>query len=169
MIAVHDLKQIVILSHLTDVMLEKLLHIIDVLRFDRREIVFSENDPADRFFMLRHGQVLLNQRITDKVTACVGTIKPGFSFGWSSMLADEIYTAEAICAEPSEIYAFKRDKIQNLFAHDPEMGFRMYQRLLVILKKRYDYRTAQFKQSVVSHPDMQFACQLDDSGNDTPG
>ncbi len=155
MITKEDLKQIVILTYLTDPMLDNLAQIIDILNFDRDEILFRENDPAERFYMIRSGNVLLEQRISDKVTACIGSIKPGFSFGWSAMIEDSFYTSDAVCVAPSEIYSFKRDRIQKLFVQDPEMGFRMYQRLLVIIKKRLDYRTEQFRQAIMNHPDMQ--------------
>ena len=155
MITKEDLKQIVMLTYLTDPMLDNLAQITDILKFDRDEILFRENDPAERFYMMRSGNVLLEQRISEQVTACIGSIKPGFSFGWSAMTEDGLYTSDAVCVEPSEIYSFKRDKIQKLFIKDPEMGLRMYQRLLVIIKKRLDYRTGQFRQAIKNHPDMQ--------------
>jgi len=155
MITKEDLKQIVMLTYLTDPMLDNLAQITDILKFDRDEILFRENDPAERFYMMRSGNVLLEQRISEQVTACIGSIKPGFSFGWSAMTEDGLYTSDAVCVEPSEIYSFKRDKIQKLFVQDPEMGLRMYQRLLVIIKKRLDYRTGQFRQAIKNHPDMQ--------------
>jgi CRP-like cAMP-binding protein len=150
-----DLKQIRMLAHLTDPMLDRLAQIIDVLKLDKDEILFKEGEPAERFYMLRSGNVLLEQRISDKVTACVGSVKPGFSFGWSTMVDNGVYTSDAVCVEPSEIYSFKRDKINTLFEQDPEMGFRMYQRLLEIIKTRLDYRTGQFQQAIKDHPDMQ--------------
>lgn len=155
MITKEDLKQIVMLTYLTDPMLDNLAQIIDILKFDRNEILFRENDPAERFYMMKSGNVVLEQRISEQVTACIGSIKPGFSFGWSAMIESGIYTVDAVCVEPSEIYSFKRDKIQKLFANDPEMGLRMYQRLLVIIKKRLDYRTGQFRKAIENHPDMQ--------------
>ena len=155
MLTIEDLKQIVMLTYLTDPMLENLARIIDILKFDRDEMLFRENDPAERFYMMRSDNVLLEQRISDKVTACIGSIKPGFSFGWSAMVENGLYTVDAVCVEPSEIYSFKRDRIQKLFEQDPEMGLRMYQRLVVIIKKRLDYRTGQFRQAIKNHPDMQ--------------
>lgn len=155
MVTREDLKQIVMLTYLTDLMLDNLAQIIDILKFDRDEILFRENDPAERFYMMRSGNVLLEQRISDKVTACIGSIKPGFSFGWSAMVENGLYTVDAVCVEPSEIYSFKRNRIQKLFEQDPEMGLRMYQRLVVIIKKRLDYRTGQFRKAIENHPDMQ--------------
>ena len=155
MLTKEDLKQIVMIAHLTEPMQDRLAQIIDVFRFDKDEVLFKEGEPAERFYMLRSGNVLLEQRISDKVTACVGSVKPGFSFGWSAMVDNGIYTTEAVCIEPSEIYSFKREKINKLFEQDPEMGFRLYQRLLEIIKKRLDYRTEQFRQAIKDHPDMQ--------------
>ena len=155
MVAREDLKRIVMLTYLTDPMLDNLAQIVDVLKFDTDEIIFREKERSERFYMLKSGQVLLEQRISDHVTVCVAAIKPGFSFGWSAMIENERYTVDAICKEPSEVFSFKSEKIRKLFEHDPEMGLRMYQRLLVIVKKRLDIRTEQFRQAIMKHPAIQ--------------
>jgi CRP-like cAMP-binding protein len=150
-----DLKQIVMLTYLTEPMRKNLADIIDVLKYDKDEMIFREGEPAERFFMLRQGSVLLEQRISENATACVGSIKPGYSFGWSAMVEDGLYTTDAVCVELSDVFSFRREKICNLFERDPEMGFLFYQRLLVIIKKRLDYRTEQFRRAIMNHPDMQ--------------
>jgi CRP-like cAMP-binding protein len=155
MVTKEDLKQIVMLTYLTDPMLDRLAQIVDVLKFDKDEFIFRANEPARRFYMLTYGKVLLEQRISDKVTAIVGSIKPRYSFGWSAMIEGGAYSADAICDEPSEVFSFKREKINKLFRQDPEMGFIIHQRLLVIIQKRLDYRTEQFQQAIRHHPDMQ--------------
>jgi CRP-like cAMP-binding protein len=150
-----DLKQIVMLTYLTEPMRENLARIIDVLKYDKDEVIFREGEAADRFYMLGHGSILLEQRISENVTACVGSIKPGYSFGWSAMVEGGVYTTDAVCVELSEVLSFRREKICKLFEGDPDMGFRFYQRLLVIIKKRLDYRTEQFRRAIMHHPDMQ--------------
>ena len=155
MITREDLKQIVMLTYLTDPMLDSLAQIIDFLKFDKYEIIFREKEPSTRFYMLKAGQVLLEQRISDQVSACVGAIKPGYSFGWSAMMENETYTVDAVCEEPSEVFSFTSEKFRKLFQQDPEMGLRIHQRLLVIIKKRLDIRTEQFRKAIMHHPDMQ--------------
>ena len=155
MITKEDLKQIVMLTYLTDPMLDNLAQIVDVLKFDKDEIIFKAGEPSTRYYMLRSGTVLLEQRISDKVTTIVGSIKPGYSFGWSALIENEVYTTDAVCDESSEVFSFKREKIFKLFDQDPEMGFIMHQRFLVIIKKRLDYRTEQLRQAIRLHPDMQ--------------
>ncbi len=156
MVTVDDLKQIVMLTYLTDSMLENLTEIVDVLKFDQNEVIFRENEQAQRFYMLRTGSILLEQEISEDVTACVGSIKPGYSFGWSAMVEEaSFYTTDAVSVEYSDVFSVKREKIRQLFERDPEMGLRFYQRLLVIIKKRLDYRSVQFRQAIMNHPDMQ--------------
>jgi CRP-like cAMP-binding protein len=150
-----DLKQIVMLTYFTDAMLDSLARIVDVLKFDRDELIFREKEPSERFYMLKSGLVLLEQRISDHVTAYVSSVKPGYSFGWSAMLENAAYEFDAVCKEPCETYSFKADRIQKLFQEDPEMGLRMHRRLLVIIKNRLDIRTEQFKKAIKHHPDMQ--------------
>ena len=154
MVTPQDLKKMVIMSHLKDDMLDSLISITDVLTFQDQENIFRQGDVADRFYMVKRGKVLLEQRIAEKITVSVGSIKPGFAFGWSTMIEEGYYTTDAVCAEPCEIFSMKGDKIRALCAKDPFMGFLLCQRLLVILKKRYDHRTEQFIKVIKHHPDM---------------
>ena len=155
MLTIDDLKRIVVLSYLSNALLEKLLPTIDFLRFDERDAVFSEGDIADRFYMLRRGKILLEKRISDKITVSVGTIKAGFSFGWSAMLDGGPYTSQAICSEACEVFSVRREKILPLMDADPEMGYIISQRLLRVIKKRLDLRTEQFLRAISHHPDIE--------------
>ena len=138
MIAREDFKQIVMLGYLTDEMLDNLIPITELLHFDERELIFRQGEKAQRFYMLKEGKVILEQRITDKIAVSVSAIKPGYSFGWSAMLDEEQYTIDAVCAEPCKVFSFRDEKLKALFEKDHSMGFIMSQRLLQIIKKRYD-------------------------------
>ena len=154
MVTMEDLKKMVIMTHLKDNMLDRIISITDVLIFEDQEIIFRQGDIADRFSMVKRGKVLLEQRLAEKITVSVGSIKPGFAFGWSTMIEDGYYTTDAVCAEPCEIYSMKGDKIRALCDKDPYMGYLLSRRLLVILKKRYDHRTDQFIKVLKHNPDM---------------
>lgn len=149
-----DLKQIVVLSYLKDYMLDKLLPIVDVMMFDEQDVIFREYDSAGRFYMLKRGKVLLEKRISEDVTVSVGSVKAGFSFGWSSMLNGEAYTSDAICAESCEVYSIRGEKLSKILNEDQAMGYILTQRLLRIVKKRLDHRTEQFLRSIQTHPEI---------------
>lgn len=154
MITVEDLKQFVMLSYLTDDMLESLVPITEMLRFDKDEIVFKQGDTADRLYLLKKGNVILEHQITDTLTVTLSSVKPGFSFGWSAMMEDSPYSTDAICAEPCEMYSFRESKIKKAMAENHSLGFIISQRLLYVIKKRFDVRTKQFVKTIKLHPEI---------------
>ena len=154
MVTTEDLKKIVIMTHLKDDMLDRIISITDFLKFEDQEAIFRQGDIANRFYMVKRGKVLLEQRIAEKVTVSVGSIKPGFAFGWSTMIEEGYYTTDAVCAEPCEIFSMRGNKLRALCEKDPYMGYLLSLRLLVILKKRYDHRTEQFIKVIKHDPDM---------------
>lgn len=156
MLAVDDLKDIVILSYLSEAMQQCLLPYLDVFHFDEGETIFTEGDPAERFYFLKRGKILLEKRISDKITFTIGAVKPGYSFGWSAMLALNLaYTSNTVCAEPCEVYSIRADRLRNLLESDPHMGFIFAQRLLWVVKNRLDHRTQQFVTLLRNHPDIE--------------
>ena len=154
MVSTEDLRQIVLLGYLNEAQIEKLLPLIDQLMFDEKDVVFKEGDISERFYMLKKGKILLEKRMSDKITVSVGSVKAGFSFGWSAMLDGDPYTSDAICAEPCEVFSLRREKILPLMDSDPALGYILSQRLLRVMKKRLDIRTEQFLRAISSHPDM---------------
>ena len=154
MVATEELKKMVIMSHLKEDMLDRITAITDVLTFDDKETIFRQGNIADRFYMVKRGKVLLEQQMTEKITVSVGAIKSGFSFGWSTMIEEGYYTNNAVCAEPCEIFSIAGKKIRSLCQDNPHFGFLFTQRILMILKKRYDHRTEQFIRVIKHHPDM---------------
>lgn len=154
MIKVQDLKQFVMLGYLTDDMLQCLVPITETLLFDENEMVFQQGDKAKRFYLLKKGKVVLEQQITENMTVSMNAIKPGFSFGWSAMLENGIYSTNAICSEPCEIFSFRESKIKLAMENNHSLGFIISQRLLYVLKKRLDARTDQFVKTIKLHPDI---------------
>ncbi len=154
MISVKDLKQFVMLGYLSDDMLKHLVPITEMLVYEENEIVFRQGEAADRLFLLKKGKVLLEQRITDTLTVSLSAIKPGFSFGWSAMLENGRYSTDAICTEACEAFSFRETKIKKIMEQNHSIGFIISQRLLYVLKKRYDARTEQFIKTIKLHPDI---------------
>jgi len=66
MVTTEDLKKIVIMTYLKDHMLDRIISITDVLTFEDQEVIFSQGDIADRFYMVKRGKVLLEQRIAER-------------------------------------------------------------------------------------------------------
>jgi CRP/FNR family cyclic AMP-dependent transcriptional regulator len=156
MLSFDDVRDIIILNHLSDAMLETLVPHLDILQYEEDDIIFQEGDPAERLFFLKRGKVLLEKRISDKISFAIGAVKPGHSFGWSAVMGRGMtYTTMTLCAEPCEVFSIRSDKIRNLLEKDHDMAFVFYQRLLWVVKDRLDHRTSQFVTVLRNHPDIE--------------
>lgn len=155
MVTRSDVKNIVIFSHLTDDMIEKLLPEVELLRFSEGEIIFRRGDSADTFYSLKRGKILLEQRVSEKVTISVGTVKPGYSFGWSALLGDETFSVDTVCGEPCEVITIKAQRLFEMIDEDFEMGYRLMHRLLHMVRRRLDGRTELLMKVITDHPDIQ--------------
>ncbi len=154
MIPKEDLRKIIIMEHLSDDMFDKIIPTINILKLTEQEIVFDEGSDAKYFYMLQSGKVLLEKRISEKITVSLGAIKPGFSFGWSSIFG-EPYSFRANCAETSEILMINADKILGLMQEDHSMGFMIMQSLTRMMKNRMDRVGEQFLKAIKEHPDFE--------------
>jgi CRP-like cAMP-binding protein len=155
MVSRSDIKDIIIFSYFTKDMIQKLLPEIELLRFKNGEIIFRRGESAHTFYSLRRGKILLEQRISEKVTISMGTVKPGYSFGWSAMLGDEKFTLDTICGEPCEVLSIRTKTMLALLEEDHSMGYKFMQQLMHMLKRRLDTRTDLLLKLLSNHPDIQ--------------
>ena len=149
-----SLRSMMILENLSDEMLDLLIPFIDVREYEAREVIFREGDRSDYFYMIKSGKVLLEKRISSKITVSIASIKPGLSFGWSALLKDPL-RLDAVCSEASTIYALDAIESMQLMEDNPKMGYLVYRNLIRIVQRRLDLRTEQFVRVISKHPDIQ--------------
>ncbi|MBN2125143.1 MAG: Crp/Fnr family transcriptional regulator [Deltaproteobacteria bacterium] len=154
MVSLDELKKIYLLGELTDSMIENLSPIADLHDYQDREVIFREGQEAKNFFMLAQGKVLLEVQASDTILISLGSIKPGYSFGWSALLPGSSYTAYAMCAEHCEVITVPGEKFLGLMEEDHTMGYLIMQGVVRILKKRLERRTEQFLKTLREHPDI---------------
>lgn len=155
MVSIEELKKIYLLQNLTDKMLEKIVPHLRVLQCGDREIIFEEGTKAENFYMLKRGKILLEMEISDRLGVSLGSIKSGYSFGWSALLAKPSHTNHAVCAEPSDVFAIPGQTLRDILEGDPLMGYKVMSIAATILKNRLERRTAQLLNAIAHHPDMQ--------------
>jgi CRP-like cAMP-binding protein len=143
MASISDLKQIYLLQNLDEQMLERLAPLAQGKQYEEKDVVFEQGQEADNFFMLLSGKVLLKVDISPAVTISLGAVKPGYSFGWSSLLGLD-YTSQAACAEPCEVLVIRGSEFKEALESDHTMGYRVMEGVVRILENRLKRRTEQF-------------------------
>ncbi|MCF8064631.1 MAG: cyclic nucleotide-binding domain-containing protein [Desulfarculaceae bacterium] len=143
MASIDELKQIYLLQSLENQMLESLAPLAQIKQYEEKDIIFEQHQTADNFFMLLNGKVLLKVDISAAITISLGAVKPGYSFGWSSLLGLD-YTSQAACAEPCEVLVVKGTAFKEILDNDHTMGYQVMEGVVRILENRLKRRTEQF-------------------------
>jgi CRP-like cAMP-binding protein len=154
MVSIEDLKRQLTLKGMTDEMLGKMLSITEPRLFKEKEIIYKPGQKADHFYMLKRGKVLLEDKVSESISISFVSIKPGYSFGWPSMLTDATYYSYAVSAEPAEVLAIPRDDLLALFDQDRSIGYLFMRNMAEVLVLRLEHRTEKLLKSITKHPDF---------------
>jgi CRP/FNR family cyclic AMP-dependent transcriptional regulator len=154
MVTLKDLKKIYLMDSLPSKTVKEMLPAVDFKRYKEREVIFEEGDKAERFFMLKRGKVLLEVELSANIIISLGSIKAGFSFGWSSLIPGSIHASYAISTEPCEVLSIPGEKLLAILAKDPKAGRIFMEEAFKVQKRRLERRTGQFLKVISKHPDM---------------
>jgi len=155
MVTIEDLRNIYLLQNLSDEMLKRILPMVHAHQFKDREVVFEEGERADNFYMLKRGKILLEVEISEAIIISLGSIKSGYSFGWSALIPVSSYTSYAVCTEPCDVLSVPGNSFLSLLHQDHTMGYILMENVVKILKNRLERRTGQFLKVMSKHPDIQ--------------
>ena len=155
MVSIEELKKINLVHELDDHELQKLSALCSLRIFSEKATIFEQGQEADTFYMLLKGKVLLEVELTENIMISLGSVKPGYCFGWSSIFDGSKYTSSAICSEPSEVIAIPAGSMLESMEQDPVLGYKIMKGALDILRSRLTRRTDQFLKTLRMHPDIQ--------------
>jgi len=154
MVTKAEIKKNHIMEYLTDDMLDKVVPALQIIKVKAGETIFKKGDPADHFFMLKSGKVLLEQGISDDIIVTIASIDPGEAFGWAVLLDSGFHSVTAMCSESGELYMCNRDHLLQLMEENHSIGYMIMKQVSGVLKNRLDQRTDQFLRSMKTHPDI---------------
>jgi CRP-like cAMP-binding protein len=154
MASVQDLKEIALFEDLPDKVLEQLLPMVEEESFGERQVIYEAGSAADKLYSLKRGKVLLESELAPAFIISVGSIKPGYSFGWSALFPPATNTSYAVCSEPSEILAMPCGKLSAFLNSEHTAGYMVMRKAATILENRLEYRTSQFLKVMSKHPEI---------------
>jgi len=154
-VSFEELKKIRLIENLDDSMLGKMLPFAQMHLFGDRAVIFKEGQHSEDFYMLVKGKVVLEVEASASIMISLGSIKPGYSFGWSALLRGSSHASDAICVEPCEVIAIPGDKFIQILEENHDMGYRVMMDVATILKNKLEQRTGQFLKALRTHPDIE--------------
>ncbi len=102
--------------------------------FTEGDFIFREGDHAEYFYVLLEGRVRLSMGETGKVVYVVD--RPGETFGWSSLVGRDVYSASAECVLESKFFRIHKEEFEKILKRKPADGMTFFRRLAGILGER---------------------------------
>jgi CRP-like cAMP-binding protein len=104
--------------------------------FAAGERIFRAGDPANRFFLILQGKVVLESKVPEREPVLVDTIGAGDVLGWSWLVEPYLWHFDARAEEPTEAIFFYGTWLRELYEEDGTLGYEMLRRVTAVMLQR---------------------------------
>ncbi len=104
--------------------------------FETDQIIFRENEPADRFFLIESGRVALGWHTPEGKLVLVQTLGPGEVIGWSWLFPPFTWHFQARATEPTRTVVLDGGHLLVAAEENPEFGYDLMRRIAQMVINR---------------------------------
>lgn len=97
-------------------------------RFEPGKFIFKQGDPANRFYLIQEGEVLMEIQSHDGRIIAIRKVGPGEELGWSWMFASSYFHATARVIKPTKAIFFYGTILRQQCEEDHQFGYEMMKR-----------------------------------------
>ena len=99
------------------------------MKFETGAILFEEGSPANRFYLILEGRVVLTSEMEDRSVIPVQTLGPGDELGWSWLFPPYALHFSACALEPTTTIFFYAPRLREQCEQDHELGYQIMKRI----------------------------------------
>jgi CRP-like cAMP-binding protein len=121
--------------------LDRIAGLCRVKSFGPGQYVFRQGDFGEHVYVIAEGHICLERAVdmgARKGTAVIGMLGKGRVLGcWSTLLGEaHRLMSSAVCRKPTRLLALKGSDLRAMMREDTELGFRLLERLCLVLRDR---------------------------------
>jgi CRP-like cAMP-binding protein len=102
------------------------------VRFQERELLFKDGDPADLFYVIRHGSVALETFVPARGPVIIETLEAGEVLGWSWLFPPYKWHFDARALSLVRATSFDGACLRGKCEADPKLGYDLMSRFAQI-------------------------------------
>ena len=103
------------------------------MRFESGESIFQEGSPANRFFLILEGKVVLESESERRGTIPIQTLGPGDDLGWSWLFPPYTLHYGARALERTRTIFFYGTRLREQCYQDRELGYELMKRIAEVV------------------------------------
>jgi len=105
------------------------------MQFEPGQIIMKEGDPANRFYLILKGKVVLASEVKDRGMVPILTLGPGDDLGWSWLFPPYYMHFTARALEPTKTIFFYGTPLREQCEQDHELGYQLMSRVAEVATK----------------------------------
>ena len=106
------------------------------LEFGPGERIFREGDPANRFYLIERGKVVLESRPQDQSPEVIQELGPGDVLGWSWLFPPYYWHFDARAIQATTAIFFYGTRLREQCEENHELGYELMKRVAAIVIQR---------------------------------
>ncbi len=106
--------------------------------FKAGDFIFREGEPADSFYFIRHGRVLIETYVPQKGAIIIRSREEGEILGWSWLVPPYRWHFDARAVELTRAIALDGKCLREKCQKDHDLGYEIMKRFALIIAERLE-------------------------------
>lgn len=136
--------------------LQHLASLCGIVRLAAGEVLFQKGDPGDALYGVRRGQIRIEVGTGDGQRVTLNALGAGDLFGEIALLDGRHRTADAVAAEPTELFTLRREAVLADMQREPKIAIHFIE----LLCRRLRYVSAQREETLTLAVSVRLARRL---------
>lgn len=107
-------------------------------RFNAGDYIFREGESADKFYLLRHGNVALEIHTPGREPIIVETLQAGDILGWSWLVPPFKWRADARAIQLVRAISLDAKCLRGKYEGDHDLGYELFKRFVPVMARRME-------------------------------
>lgn len=107
-----------------------------VMQFEPGQTILEEGSPANRFYLILEGKVVLESELRDRGVIATQTLGPGDDLGWSWLFPPYYLRSSARALTPTRMIFFHGSRLREQCETDHEFGYQIMRRIADVVIQR---------------------------------
>ncbi len=108
------------------------------VRYKKGDYIFREGDPANTFYLIRHGKVAVEISAPQHAPIIVATLEEGEILGWSWLLPPYQWKHQARATEEVRAIALDGKCLREKCEQNHDLGYELLKRFARIIEQRLE-------------------------------
>ena len=100
-----------------------------ITEFDAGQWLFRQGDPANRFYLILKGKVLIESEVKERGMIPIRTLGPGDDLGWAWLFPPYYMHFSACAVEPTKAIFFYATHLREQCEANHEFGYQLMRRI----------------------------------------